>query len=66
MAGAGVEPDVPVPATPASAQGELRTDRDLQTALSLAERGSRPDDHFSVRGRMPPAAGGQWRQTIGH
>lgn len=36
MAGAGVEPDVPVAATSAGTQGDPRTDRDLHAALQVA------------------------------
>lgn len=39
MAGAGVEPDVPVPPAPGEPEGDLRRDRVLQAALGVAVGG---------------------------
>lgn len=50
MAGAGVEPDVPVAAGSASSQADLTSDRDLQAGLEVA-RGSMPSRASRRSGR---------------
>lgn len=59
MAGAGVEPDIPVPADGSSVAGDPRLDRDLQTAIDVARgNAARGQDVSQYQGlRQPRGAG---------